>query len=554
MLTIEGIATSSGIADGRLFILENDNKAPKMVTVADTHAELDRLFTAIETAKEQLAELYQKAVVSVGEENAAIFEIHSMMLEDEDYLENIRNIIRVESICAEYAVYITGIQFGEIFSSLEDEYMRGRAADILDLSGRVVDILCGRNKTQLRDVTEKVVIAAEDLMPSQTIQLDKSKISAFVTKNGTASSHASILARSLGLPAVSALGDGFHQLRHGQFAIVDGVDGLVICEPDRILSAQYEWKRCQLEEEKIRLQTIKGTKAVTQDGLHLEICANIGHPDEASPALEEDADGVGLFRSEFLYLESSDFPSEEVQMAAYKKVLEQMRGRRVVVRTLDLGADKQAPYFHIPHEDNPALGYRAIRIELDRTEIFVTQLRALLRASVYGKLAIMFPMIVSMEEVHSIKRMIAGVKEDLRAEGISFAEEVELGIMVETPAAVMLADRLAKEVDFFSIGTNDLTQFTLAVDRMNSKISYLYDYGSPAVLRMIDFTVKQAHKNGIWVGICGESAADIELIPYYVGMGVDELSVSPSAILKVKEKVQSLNAEECRIRAEKELA
>ena len=547
MLTLEGIATSRGLVTAPLLLLGAHAQAPKMRTVEDPEAEIRRVDAAIATAKTQLEELQCKTAAEAGDEAAAIFEIHAMMLEDEDYLDAIHGMIRMESLCAEYAVHSAGIQFSSIFSNLDDDYMKERAADVVDLSARIAGILTGEQNDPLAQADAPVVVAAEELLPSQTIQLDKSRVAAFVTRTGAFNSHASILARSLGIAAVAALGDGFSELRSGETVIVDGIDGLVICEPDAATEAEYAAKRKRLAAEALHLETLRGQPAVTLDGQTIELCANIGHPEEAAEAEKQDAEGIGLFRSEFLYLEGKDFPSEEVQFAAYQKALESMAPHRVVVRTLDLGADKQAPYFKIPQEENPALGYRAIRISLDRVnDIFVPQLRALLRASVYGRLAIMFPMITSVQEVRSILCVLDAVKKQLREEKLPYREDVEIGIMIETPAAVMLADRLAAEVDFFSIGTNDLTQYSMAADRMNPRISYLFDSGSPAILRMIRHVTQCAHKAGIWVGICGESAADPALVPYYVGMGVDELSMSAPSILRVKACVRSLRAADCR--------
>jgi phosphotransferase system enzyme I (PtsI) len=428
---------------------------------------------------------------------------------------------------------------------MDDEYMRQRAADVQDLARRIVGILSGNKQDFSKDIPEPVIIAAEDLMPSQTVQFDKSRVLAFISQKGSMNSHASILARSLGIPAVTSLNGGFSEIKSGDYLIVDGINGLVVNNPDSDTLVTYEHKLEEMNKEKFRLRSLVGTKAMTRDGSLIEICANIGHTSEATQAIHMDADGIGLFRSEFLFLESNNFPDEEVQYQAYKEVLEKMSPRRVIIRTLDLGADKQAPYFQIGEEENPALGYRAIRICLDRTEIFIPQLRALLRASVFGKLGIMFPMIISVQEVRNIYTILNAVKRDLDMEGIPYSKEIEYGIMVETPAAVMIADRLAKEVDFFSIGTNDLTQYALACDRMNTKISYLFDSGSISILRMIQHTAQAAHQNGIWVGICGESAGNLDLLPYYIAMGIDELSVASPFILKVKERIQALEKSEC---------
>lgn len=545
MLILEGIATSTGISKGITVKLDSANDTLVMRTVADTDAEHVRVFAAIQSAKEQLNVLYKKALKDAGEEVAAIFEIHATMLEDEDLLECIHGIINTESSCGEYAVYTAGKQFSALFSHMDNEYMRERAADVEDLSRRIIGILTGHEKDPLEGITQPVIIAAEELLPSQTVQLDKSRVAAFISCKGSMNSHASILARSLGIPSVTALNNGYELIKSGDYLIVDGISGLVINQPDTETMLSYDNKLKELDKEKQRLRSLVGTKAVTMDGSSIEICANIGHSDECEQALEMDADGIGLFRSEFLFLESNDFPSEEIQFAAYKTALEKLSPKRVVIRTLDLGADKQAPYFNIGEEENPALGYRAIRICLDRTDIFIPQLRALLRASIYGKLAIMFPMITSVQEVKNIYTIVNSVKKDLDEEGIPYSNDIEFGIMIETPAAVMITDHLAREVDFFSIGTNDLTQYTLACDRMNTKISYLFDSGSISILRMIKQTAEAAHQNGIWVGICGESAGNMDLLPYYVAMGIDELSIAAPNILKVKERIQSLTKAEC---------
>jgi len=545
MLTLEGLSTSKGIAMGRLLVLESGKEYEAGQTVEDTDAELARALDAIETAKDQLRELYDKALVEVGEEAAAIFDIHVMMLEDEDYLDSIRSFIEGESQSAEYSVYATGKQLADMFIATGDPYMQERAADLRDLTHRVTQILSGRGDEQLTGMSEPIVVAAEELLPSQTVQMDKKFVLAFLSNKGSRNSHASILARSLNIPAITSLGNGFRELTTGDFCIVDGLDGFVILSPDADTIKEYERKIAELNEEKQRLLSFVSESTETLDGVRIELCANIGRPDEATNAKEQGAEGVGLFRSEFLYLESHDFPTEEQQFVAYKQALEVMQPHRVVVRTLDLGADKQAPYFNLSDEDNPALGYRAIRICLDRMDIFIPQLRALLRASTYGRLAVMFPMITGVEELREIRRIVAATKDDLDKEGIPYAKDVEMGIMIETPASVVIADQLAKEADFFSIGTNDLTQYTFAADRMNPKVGRLFDPGSLAILRMIRHVADVAHKNGIWVGICGESAADISLLPYYIGMGIDELSVSVPEVLRVRAAVRALKKADC---------
>ncbi|HWS30368.1 MAG TPA: phosphoenolpyruvate--protein phosphotransferase [Clostridia bacterium] len=544
MRILRGLATSSGIAVGTIFKLAARPSAPSARPITDVAAEKQRVLDAIETVRLRLRQLYEKTLAAAGEEAAEIFDIHGMMLEDEDYRQSIFCMIEQESICGEYAVYETGKRFSAMFLATGDDYMMARAADVSDISGQVIAALCG-GESSLVSARGPALIASEDLLPSQTVQLDKSLVLGFISKLGNINSHASILARSLGIPAVAALGDGYDVLQEGAFAILDGSDGVLIVDPDTETLSKYRAMTERLEAENARLQRLSGARAETTDGFSIELAANIGRPDEAETAYRFNADGIGLFRSEFLYFESNDFPGEEFQYEAYKRTLALDPNKRVVIRTLDLGADKQAPYFHLAQEDNPAMGYRAIRICLDRTDIFITQLRALLRASVYGRLAVMFPMITSESEVQRIFVILEQVKAGLRAEGIPFSDSIEFGIMIETPAAVMIADRLARLVDFFSIGTNDLTQYTFAADRMNPKINDLYDPGSPAILRMIRFVADAAYKNHIWVGICGESAGDQDLIMHYVAIGIDELSMSPHSLLRVKEHLRTLSKADC---------
>lgn len=550
MHTLNGIATSPGIALGKVVLLETLSRKQIMQVVTDTEAEFQHVLGAVQIAKKQLTDLYKKAVTDIGEESAVIFNIHATLIEDSEFLNCIHEIINRNSCTGEYAVYAAGKHFTSIFNQMEDEYMRERAADIEDLSHRIARILSGQDQNLLKDISEPVIIAAENLLPSQTFQLEKDRILAFISKKGSMNSHASILARSLGIPSVTALDKHYNTIKNGDYLIIDGIQGLVICDPDPTTILAYQSQLDELNKEKQRLLSLVGSKAVTKDGYTVSICANIGHTDESKIALHMDADGIGLYRSEFLFLENNDFPSEEEQFQAYKEVLENMSPKRVVIRTLDFGSDKQAPYFQIGEEDNPALGYRAIRISLDRTELFIPQLRALLRASVYGNLAIMFPMITCVEEVERVYHIVNSVKIDLQSEGIDYADKIEYGIMIETPAAVMVADRLAMMVDFFSIGTNDLTQYTLACDRMNSKVSNLFDSGNVSVLRMIKHTADTAHRNGIWVGICGESAANKALLPFYIAMGIDELSVSVQSILTIKEAVQGLKQSECMLQCD----
>lgn len=541
MKKINGISASKGIAIGQLTLCVSiDDKIAKK-NITDVESELTRLNTAKETAINALNSIYLNALKRVGEKNSMIFQIHIMMLQDEDFFSSIQNRIREEKVNAEYAVWQTGKQFSEQFAQMEDEYMRGRAADVIDITKRMIRSLDQTLANGLDNLTESTIVAAVDLMPSETVQMDPAKVLAFITREGSKSSHSAILARTMGIPAVVGLAGSFAELTDGVQVIVDGSLGEVLIDPDEAALVEYKKKQVEFEQYQQELKLIKGTKAITKNGIEIEINANIGHPSDVEMALENDADGIGLFRSEFLYMESSTFPSEENQFKAYQTVLQKMNGKRVIIRTFDLGADKQVPYLNLPKEENPAMGYRAIRICLDRRELFVTQLRALLRASMFGKLAIMFPMITSVEQVKEIKSIIDQVKQDLTKEKVDFAPDFELGIMIETPASVLLSDELAKEVDFFSIGTNDLTQYTLAVDRMNHTIADMFDPRHPAVLRMIEMTVKNGNKEGIWTGICGESAADTELTEFYVKIGVKELSVTPSAVLELKKAVQQVN-------------
>ncbi|WP_312692329.1 phosphoenolpyruvate--protein phosphotransferase [Caproiciproducens sp.] len=540
MKKIHGIGASKGYAIGALTLCVNIDDHIEKKGITDVSAELSRLEAAKEVAVEALNKIYLNALKRVGEANSMIFQIHIMMLQDEDYFNAIQDAIKNDKVNAEYAVWQAGRQFAEMFSQMDDEYMRGRSADVIDISKRLIRSLDKNLANGLDSLNTPSVVGAVDLMPSETVQMDKNMVLAFVTREGSKSSHSAILARTMGIPAVVGLADGYRELTDGVSIIVDGAVGDIILEPDTQTLTEYRKKQKDFENYQHELKLLKGTKAVTKNGTVIEINANIGHPEDVAMVLENDADGIGLFRSEFLYMESKNFPSEEEQFKAYKRVLEKMGGKRVIIRTLDLGADKQVPYLDIPHEENPAMGYRAIRICLDRQELFVTQLRALIRASAFGKLAIMFPMIISVDEVRQIKSIVEKVKKDLSDEKIAFAPDIEIGIMIETPASVMLSDLLAKEVDFFSIGTNDLTQYTLAVDRMNHTISKLFDSRHPAVLRMIEKTAESAKNAGIWVGICGESAADTSLTEFYVKIGVSELSVTPSAVLELRKAVQQI--------------
>ena len=533
MITIQGKSVFGGVSIGKLMFYKRNEKVIKREHISDADAEWKRFEAAKGQAVDQLKELYEKALEDVGEANAMIFEIHQMMLEDLDYLESIENIIRSQEVNAEYAVATTADNFAQMFASMDDAYMQGRAADVKDVSERVLDILCGVS-AGVKEMTEPCIIAADDLAPSETVQLDKSKVLGFATMYGSANSHTAILARTMNIPAVIGLGETLSSQYDGKMAVIDGFTGILYVDPDEETLARMQEKRAKDLEQKELLNQLKGKENVTRSGQKINVYANIGNVSDLGAVLKNDAGGIGLFRSEFLYLENSTFPTEEQQFAVYKQVAESMAGKKVIIRTLDIGADKQVDYFNLDKEENPALGYRAIRICLTRPEIFKTQLRALYRAAVYGNLSIMFPMIISVSEVKKIKEIIAQVQAELKAEGIPYKEDVELGVMIETPAAVMISRELAKEVDFFSVGTNDLTQYTLAIDRQNQKLDTFYDPHHPAVLRMIQMVVENAHKAGIWAGICGELGADTSLTRRFLAMGVDELSMSPGSILPVR--------------------
>lgn len=529
MQRVQGKIAFGGIAIGKIKELLPQSHEVRRVKVEDTAAEMDRFEQAKEETKRQLHGLYEKAVKEVGEDNAAIFEIHQMMLEDLDYLDSIRNMIETQSVNAEFAVAMTGDNFAQMFAQMDDDYMKARAADVKDISERLIRVLSNRqNQTgETGDSDEKYIIVADDLAPSETIQLDREKVLAFVTRKGSTNSHTAILARTMNIPAL-VLTPVAEEI-NGKEAIVDGFTGTVILEPDEDVRKEYEEKQREEAHRRELLERLKGKPAITEDGKEIKLYANIGGVKDVAAVLQNDAAGIGLFRSEFLYLQNQDYPTEEEQFKAYKTVAEMMAGKKVIIRTLDIGADKKVDYFHLDEEDNPALGYRAIRICLTRPEIFRTQLRALLRASAFGNIAIMLPMITSLWEVQKAKEIIADVKKELTEQGISY-KDVEVGVMIETPAAVMIADDLAKEVDFFSIGTNDLTQYTLAIDRQNEHLDTFYNAHHPAVLRMIGMVAESAHKAGIWAGICGELGADLELTEAFVQMGIDELSVSPSMV------------------------
>lgn len=537
-MKLEGKSVFGGIAIGKCKVYGKKESLVKRNKVVDTASEIKRFSQAKEQAKGQLAQLYEKALKEVGEANAMIFEVHQMMLDDLDYVESITNMISTQGINAEFAVAATGDNFAEMFAAMDDDYMRERAADVKDISNRVISILQGdQNQGDLGK--EPVILLADDLAPSETVQLDKSKVLSFVTRHGSTNSHTAILARTMNIPAL--IGVDFHEDADGQIGIVDGKQGIFIIDPSEEEIAHYSKLKKQDEDRTRLLQELKGQESVTKDGKAIQLYANIGGVGDVASVLANDAGGIGLFRSEFLYLESSDYPTEEQQFKAYRTVAENMAGKKVIIRTLDIGADKQVDYFGLDKEENPAMGYRAIRICLDRKEIFKTQLRAIYRASYYGKIAVMFPMVISVDEVLQAKEMCQQVKEELKAEGVPYSQ-VELGVMIETPAAVMISDLLAKEVDFFSIGTNDLTQYTLAIDRQNPKLDDIYDSHHEAVLRMIQMVVDNGHKEGCWVGICGELGADISLTETFLQMGIDELSVSPSMILPVRDQIRKSGA------------
>ena len=538
MLKLAGKSVYKGIAMGPVVVLKKTDTQVKRSRIENPDAELKRLEDAIAVSQEQLGKLYEKALKEVGEANAAIFEVHQMMLEDEDYVEAITTMISEESVNAEYAVSITGDNFSEMFASMDDEYMKARATDIKDISGRLVQNLLGSAEIDFSEI-EPSIICADDLTPSETVQMDKDKILGFVTIHGSANSHTSILARMMNIPAVIGVPMNLDKLENGMKAIVDGMTGEVIFEPTEMVSLEAQ-KKIDQEAEKLQLlQELKGKENVTKSGRKINVYANIGGVKDVSYVLENDAGGIGLFRSEFLYLGRNDFPSEEEQFQAYKTVLQTMGKKKVIIRTLDIGADKKVDYFNLDDEENPALGYRAIRICLKQPEIFRTQLRALLRASNYGNLAIMYPMIISVDEVKKIYEIVADVAKELDADQIPYRMP-EQGIMIETPAAVIIGDELAQLVDFFSIGSNDLTQYTLAIDRQNDKLSDFCDTHHPAILKMIQMVIDSAHKYGKWAGICGELGADPTLTEEFVRMGIDELSVSPSSILPLRKKIREM--------------
>ena len=541
MKKYQGKGVYGAVAVGKISLFKKPDAAVKRIRVVDTGNEKMRLEQAKTLAIEQLQKIYDKALKEVGEANAAIFEIHHMMLDDDDYNDSINNIIDSQSVNAEYAVAVTADNFAEMFSAMDDEYMKARAADVRDISNRLINNLSGSVSFDT-DTNEKVIICASDLAPSETVALDKNKVLAFVTAHGSSNSHTAILARNMNIPAIIGAGDEFlNEIKDGMEAIVDGYTGEVFVAPDEVTKSKALEKQFADEEKKRLLQELKGKDNVTIDGKKINIYANIGGVENIGAVLLNDAGGIGLFRSEFLYLENSDYPTEEQQFTAYKKVLESMAGKKVIIRTLDIGADKQVDYFDLKKEENPALGYRAIRICLTRPDIFKTQLRALYRASSFGNLGIMFPMITSVSELEKILAICDEVKTELNEQGVEFSDKIELGIMIETPAAALISDKLAPMVDFFSVGTNDLTQYTLACDRQNPDIEQFVDTHHEAILRLIEMSAENAHKHGAWIGICGELGADTSLTETFLRMGIDELSVSPTFVLKVRSAVRSID-------------
>ena len=539
MVILQGKSVFGGVAIGKIQFFKRDEIQIKRRHVDDPEAEIRRFRTAKEKALSELQQLYDKALTDVGEANAMIFEAHQLMLEDPDYNDSVENIINTQKVNAEYAIGVTSDNYAAIFEAMDDAYMQGRAADVKDVSNRLLSQFAKKQNASF-EMTEQVIIAADDLAPSETVQLDKDKVLAFITVEGSANSHTAILARTMNIPAVIGIGDTLTPKDDGRLAIVDGQEGKLYIDPDEEILVAMRKKQAVEQEQRELLETLKGKENVTRSGQKINLYANIANVSDVGAALRNDAGGIGLFRSEFLYLENETYPTEEQQFAAYRQVAEMMAGKRVIIRTLDIGADKQVGYFNPEKEDNPAMGLRAIRICLTRSELFKTQLRAIFRASAYGQIAIMFPMIISVSEVRRIKEIMDEVKTGLRADGIAFSDQIETGIMIETPAAVMSSRELAKEVDFFSVGTNDLTQYTLAIDRQNRNLDSFYDSHHPAVLSMIQMAAENAHAEGKWIGICGELAADLSLTERFLQMNIDELSVAPGMILPLRKKIREL--------------
>lgn len=537
MIVLEGKSVFGGIGIGELSFYKRNEQRVIRQHVENVQEEWKRFERARETAILELQELYEKAIKDVGEENARIFEVHGMMLNDLDYLESVEHIIKTQKVNAEYAVATTADNFADMFKAMSDSYMQGRATDVKDISERIISSLSGEKQQEFM-THESVIVAADDLVPSETVQLDKSKVLGFATMYGSSNSHTAILARTMNIPAVIGMGEALKEKYDGMLAVIDGFEGKVYIDPDEKTLMQMKERQNEEKAKKELLQQLTGKDNITKDGHRIEIYANIGNLADLGMAMQNDAGGIGLFRSEFLYLENETYPTEEQQFQVYKTVAENMAGKKVIIRTLDIGADKQAPYWNLGKEENPALGYRAIRICLTQTEIFKTQLRAIYRASAYGQIAVMFPMIISVDEVRRIKEILEEVKAELTKNEISFCTDLEIGVMLETPASVLISRELAKEVDFFSIGTNDLTQYTLAIDRQNPKLDAFYNPHHPAVLQMIEMAVKNAHAEGKWIGVCGELGADLEMLQLFLDIGVDELSVSPSMILPIRKKVR----------------
>ncbi len=543
MVIYEGKAVFEGVAIGKISVYAKNEQSVKRIKVDDTAAEIERYAKAREKAIDQLKALYEKAVKEVGEASAEIFEAHQLMVDDEDYIESVENIIESEEVNAEYAVAVTGDNFAKMFSEMEEEYFRGRAADIKDITERILNALSGEGADGIVS-DEPVIVVADDLAPSETVQMDKDMILSFVTVHGSANSHTSILAKTMSIPAIIGCPIPLSDEVNGKLAIVDGYEGKIYVEPDEDILAAKKKLLLEEEEKKNLLERLKGKENVTLDGQKINLYANIGNTKDLGLVLKNDAGGIGLFRSEFIYLGSDNYPTEDEQFAIYKQVAQTLAGKKVIIRTLDIGADKQADYFELPKEENPAMGLRAIRICLTRPEVFKTQLRAILRASAFGKISIMFPMIISVDEVKKIKSIVEEVKKELDADGLAYDKDIELGIMIETPAAVMIADELAEEVDFFSVGTNDLTQYTLAIDRQNQSLDEFYDSHHPAIMRMLAMIADAAHRHGAWAGICGELGADLSLTKEFLAMGYDELSVSPGRILPIRKTVLETNVSE----------
>ncbi len=542
MVTLKGIGASNGVVIANALIIKQDKVDIDKQTAKSADEETQRLTAATDMALSQLKELEEYAKEHVGEDEAAIFEVHQMMIQDGELTDRAKEIIQDESATAEYAMQVTSDEFSGMFKAMDDPYMKERGVDIEDISNRIINILAGKEEQSLSNLEKPVIIVTKDLLPSDTVQMDKKNVIGIITQIGSKMSHSSIIARTMQIPAVVGVDNVFENIGTGDEIILDGKDGNIVINPDNELKDKWTQEQNLYKERLESLNKLKGTKSITKDGIEIKVNANIGSPLDIEGVLKNDAEGIGLFRSEFLYMHSDTMPSEESQFHAYRTVLEQMKGKQVIIRTLDVGGDKEIPYLQIPEEENPFLGYRGIRICLDQVGIFKTQLKALLRASVYGSLGIMFPMICTVEELRQAKDILEEVKLELKNEGKLFSKDIEVGVMIETPAAVMVTDELAKEADFFSIGTNDLTQYTMAVDRMNPKVEYLYDTHNPSVLKLMEITAKNAHKENIWVGVCGESAADPTLTQTFLDMGISELSVNPGAVLEIREKIQSIES------------